>query len=151
MLTIEVPPPPKKKKGVDKVTGSSDGLFFTYARRGSNDASRYTAMLDSRTQKKKKKKARSRARGRDGSPLVGSRLKSPEIPARRAGGNATERITFVAGESSFPKRRAERTCSDRATVFSASTFFAGDCGSRRDAGNVGGESSVCDRERPREH
>lgn len=36
--------------------GSSDGLFFTYARRSSNDASRYTAMLDSRMQKKKGKK-----------------------------------------------------------------------------------------------
>ncbi|KYN01546.1 hypothetical protein ALC62_07728 [Cyphomyrmex costatus] len=78
------------------------------------------SILESR--KKKKKNARSRererARGRDGSSLVGSRLKSPKF-----------RRGEPAGEQSDVQRPRDRIFREH--------VFAGDCGSRRDAGNVG--------------
>lgn len=62
-------------------------------------------MLDSRVQKKKKREKESK-RPRQ---FVSSRLKNPKFRRGKASGNATKRITSVAGESSFPKRRAAAT------------------------------------------
>lgn len=110
-------PPREKKAGADKATDVTDGLFFTYVRRRRLVTTpRVTQRCSIHGRKKEEKKREKESEGPR--QFAGSRLKKPKFRRDKASGQR-DGANYIHG------RRiefSEATCSERATVFSASTF-----------------------------
>lgn len=146
MLTIEAPLPRKKKLGADKATDVTDGrIFHIRTSRAAVTMPRVTQRCSIRGCKKKKEE---RKREQETATIRQFPIKKPEIQARQGQWQRDEANYIRSRRIEF----SEATCGgDRAIVFSASTFSPAIAGAVATPARRRGESSVCDRERPREH
>lgn len=138
-------PTPKKKLGADKATDVTDGrIFHIRTSRAAVTTLRVTQRCSIHKWKKKKREKESER------PATIRRfpIKKPEIQARQGQWQLDEANYIRSRRIEF----SETTCGDRARPYFPRARFR-----RRLQGAVAtparrrGESSVCDRERPREH
>lgn len=126
-------PPREKKAGADKATDVTDGLFFTHVRRRRLVTTPRVTQRCSIHGCKKKRRKREWETATVCRSLPPPRLKKPkfrrdEASGQRGGANyiRSRRIEF-----------SEATCKRTRDRIFREHVFAGDCGSRRDAGSVG--------------